>query len=128
MPAILRILLPKSFASIVIIRPYAVYDRVGVRTTRSPPCPMAGTSTVCNTYAMSAGVCMDRPSGLLRNINDTASSCWLHTVWSQVCITPHNLLASYMCSYRPLYCPGFLVVLDWSGRMVTHGNGPACEE
>ena len=31
MPAILRIFLPKSDASISYIRPYAFYDRVGVR-------------------------------------------------------------------------------------------------
>ena len=35
MPAILRIFLPKYYASILIIRPYAFYDVVGVRRAGS---------------------------------------------------------------------------------------------
>jgi hypothetical protein len=35
MPAILRILLPNLYPLTAIIRPYAVYDRVGVRTAGS---------------------------------------------------------------------------------------------
>ena len=63
MPAILRNSLPNLLPSITNIGSYASIDRVGVRTTRSPPCHMVGTATVCNTYAMPDGVCTDRPSG-----------------------------------------------------------------
>jgi hypothetical protein len=50
MPAILRNSLPKLSPLIAIIRPYAVYDRVGVRTAGSTTRVYGGNGMwVCNT-------------------------------------------------------------------------------
>ena len=49
MPAILRILLPKRNALIVIIRPYAFYDVVGVRRAGSATVSQGSNGMpVCN--------------------------------------------------------------------------------
>jgi hypothetical protein len=57
MPAILRILLPKWNALIPIITPYAVYDRVGVRTAGSATVSYGRDIDGLQHSAMSDGVC-----------------------------------------------------------------------
>ena len=63
MPAILRNSLPNLLPSICNIGSYASIDRVGVRTTRSPPCHMVGESRPLQHYAMRSVSAVDRPSG-----------------------------------------------------------------
>ena len=57
MPAILRILFTKMIASVCDIRPYAVYDVVGVRRVGLATVSKVGTACGSATRCLAFGVC-----------------------------------------------------------------------
>jgi hypothetical protein len=63
MPAILRIFVYQTDASLSLLGLCGSYGQVGVRTTRSTPCGMVGGARVCEHDTMRPVSVVNRPSG-----------------------------------------------------------------
>jgi len=85
MPAILRIFLYQTDASLSLLGLCGSYGQVGVRTTRSPPCHMVGGARVCEHYAMPAVCVVIGPPGLLPSGLLRCLPCCLYSPTRSVC-------------------------------------------